>query len=127
MRANRGRDFGRERDRRFENGFGFPFAPFFYSDYYEGSDADYSESAPVTPPVQTRAARVMPAAPLPPPGDTLILENRDGQWMRIPTGAEMLKAATPTPIANAPATNSQAAHTDTTSTETARAPLPPAV
>jgi hypothetical protein len=125
VRANRGGDLHRG-GRRFENGFGFPFAPFFYSDYYEGSDADDSKFAPEAPDVQTRVAQAPPPAQPPPPGDTLILENHDGQWVRIPTGAEMLKAAA-RPTADAPATNSQVSHPDDASTEPARAPMPPAV
>lgn len=123
VRANRGGDLDHRGGRRFENGFGFPFAPFFYSEYYSGSDADYDD-APGSP---THVTLPQSPAPPPPPGDSLILENHDGQWVRIPTGAEMLKAATSTAIANAPASNSQSAKVGTASTNIDRSPLPPAV
>jgi len=127
FRANRDGEFNNRGGRRFENGFGFPFAPFFYPDYDSGSDADYSDAVPETPPVQTHVVQVPPPAPPPPPGDTLILENRNGQWVRIPSGAEMVNAAGSTQMENPPAGRIQAGNAPMAASETASPPLPPAV
>jgi hypothetical protein len=129
VRANRGGDFNHRGGRRFENGFGFPFAPFFYPDYYDGRDADYdyNEAAPEAPPVQTRPVQVTPPAPPPPPGDTLILENHDGQWVRIPTGAERLKVGASAQDKNVPEANSQVVNEETAASKAFARRLPPAV
>jgi hypothetical protein len=126
FRVSRGGDFDRQSGRRFENGFGFPFAPFFYPDYYSGGDADYRDAAPEAQPTQTHVVQ-QPPAPPPPPGDTLILENHDGQWVRIPIGAEMVKASASAKVENSAGTGLQAANAEVAVSEISRAPLPPAV
>src|SRR5690348_13220889 len=84
-RASHGGEFNRQGGRRFENDFGFPFVPFLYPDYYPDGDLDYSAPAKEPPPMQARMARpYQPPTPPPTPGDTLVLENRNGQWVRIP-------------------------------------------
>jgi hypothetical protein len=141
VRANRGGgEFNREGRRRFEDGFGFPFAPFYYPDYfypdydYYNTDLDYRDRAPLDPPNQTRPAVVyQPPAPPPVPGDPLILENHDGRWVRIPTGGELVNAAIPPNSAADPGPTPKAQGTSakTTGTEPpgpAPSPaLPPAV
>jgi hypothetical protein len=127
LRADRGGNVNHQGGRRFENGFGFPYAPFFYADYYPEDDADYSGEPPNTLQVQTRLAAVQPPAPPPPPGDTLILENHDGQWVRIPTGAEMMKAAVSPQPQTVSATKPQMANAETASAKASVSPLPPAV
>jgi hypothetical protein len=131
-RANRsGGKFNRQGRRRFEDGFGFPFAPFYYPDYdYYDSDLDYNSPAPLDPPNQTRPAQIyQPPTPQPVPGGPLILEYHDGRWVRIPTGGEMVNAAIPASAAAAPAPTpkTQGTAAKTTETEPPGPPLPPAV
>ena len=142
VRADRGGEFNREGRRRFfDDGFGFPFAPFYYpgyfSDGYDGyydSDLDYRAAEPLDPPVQTRPAQVyQPPTPPPVPGDSLILENHDGKWVRIPTGGELVNAAAsssaaavPAPSAKAPVTAPKAIEMEPPSSVPSP-PLPPAV
>jgi hypothetical protein len=62
---------------------GFPFYPFYDSDYEpvtseESSPAHVMVAQPEQPPV-----------PVASPVEALILENRDGQWVRIPTGSHL--------------------------------------
>jgi hypothetical protein len=128
LRANRGGEFGRQNRRRFENGFGFPFAPFFYPDYYPNNDMDYSAPVPEAPPTPSRMVQPYQApAPPPIPGNTLILENQDGQWVRIPTGGELSIAAKSPKADSSPSSNSHAANPEATGTEPPRPALPPAV
>jgi hypothetical protein len=135
FRANRGGNFDRQGGRRFENGFGFPFAPFFYADDYLGSDADYSDFAAGARPTQARVMQPPAPVPPPPPGDTLILENHDGQWVRIPTGAEMAKVAASSNVEGLSGSSSQTASASASQTAKAEAQfadaaspaLPPAV
>jgi hypothetical protein len=138
LRASRGGEFDRQGRRRFEDGFGFPFAPFYYPDYfYDGyydSDLDYDSPEPLDPPIQPRPMQVyQPPAPPPVPGDSLVLENHDGRWVRIPTGGELVNAAIP-PSADAepgPTPKSHGTAAKTTETEPPTPPpspaLPPAV
>ncbi|HTC64387.1 MAG TPA: hypothetical protein VK709_16225 [Candidatus Saccharimonadales bacterium] len=139
VRANRGGgEFNRQGRRGFEDGFGFPFAPFYYPDYFDGgfydgyydSDLDYRDPAPLDPPVQTRMPQVY-QSPAPPsvPGDSLILENHDGRWVRIPTGGELVNAATPPGAGAVPAPSPKAPGIapKTAETEPPGPPLPPAV
>src|SRR5579864_589953 len=86
-----GRDrFDRANRRRFLNDSSFPFPPYFYPDFYPYDESDYGPAAPPTPPVQL----VVPQPPQPPapaasPVEPLLLENHNGQWVRVPTGSEM--------------------------------------
>ncbi|HEX3377582.1 MAG TPA: hypothetical protein VHS29_12020, partial [Candidatus Acidoferrales bacterium] len=133
VRGSRGGEFNREGRHRFEDGFGFPFAPFYYPDYfydgYDGyydSDLDNRNSAPLDPQVQTRPQQVyQPPAPPPVPGDPLILENRDGRWVRIPTGGELMNAAVPPSAASDPTPTPKAHGTAAKTTETEPPSLPP--
>jgi hypothetical protein len=82
--------FDRPNRRRFLNDFAFLFPPYFYPDFYPGDEFDYGPAAPPTPPVQV----VVPQPPQPPapaasPVEPLLLENHNGQWVRVPTGSEM--------------------------------------
>ena len=64
---------------------GYFFYPFYDSDY-DYYDSDYE---PVEPP--DKAVHAQPeqeSVPIAHPAESLILENRDGQWVRIPTGTQ---------------------------------------
>ncbi len=86
-RGGRGfRHFGR-RGRFIGPGYvGYPY-PYFWTDegYYEGSPAPPSSPTQivVVPPPAP------PAAPPAPPAPSLMLEYRDGHWVRVPTGTEV--------------------------------------
>jgi len=80
--SGRGRLVGPARHRH-SNDYIF-FYPFYDSDYDY-----YSDYEPVEPP--DKAVHVQPdqeAVPIAHPAESLILENRDGQWVRIPTGTQ---------------------------------------
>jgi hypothetical protein len=84
-----GRDeFDRPHQRRFLNDSAILF-PYFYAD----DEFDYGSVAPEAPPVQVVLQQ--PQQPPQPPGPAanpvqpLLLENHNGQWMRVPTGSEM--------------------------------------
>jgi hypothetical protein len=128
LRASRGGELNRQGRRRFENDFGFPFVPFLYPDYYPDSDLDYSPPAQEEPPMQARMVQPYQApTPPPAPGDTLILENHNGQWVRIPTGGELMNAAKSAASDTGPSSSAQTANPETTQTEPPRPALPPAV
>jgi hypothetical protein len=60
---------------------GFPFYPYYDSDY-----------EPVTPESPVNVVAAQPEelpVPVASPVEALILENRDGQWVRIPTGSHL--------------------------------------
>jgi len=81
-----GRDgFARRNARRFLNDSAFLF-PYLYPD----DEFYYGPVAPEPLPVQT----VVPQPPQPPapaasPVEPLLLENHNGQWVRVPTGSQM--------------------------------------
>lgn len=76
------------------NGYGSAFlaAPYFYPDY--GPDLLPPEEEPIFVPVQP-APPPAPPAPAAPPAESLLLENRGGQWVRIPTGNNVPAVAEP--------------------------------
>lgn len=60
-----------------------PF-PYLYPDY------DYEPVAPEVIPVQVVVAPpALPPVPAAAPVDSLLLENRGGQWVRVPTGGQL--------------------------------------
>jgi hypothetical protein len=72
-------------------GSGFLLPSYFYPDDYLGYDYDEESDRPQSPPVQVVVA---PPAPPPvpaagPPVESLLLEYRDGQWVRVPTGGQL--------------------------------------
>jgi hypothetical protein len=84
-----GRDgFDRLNRRRFLNDSGFLF-PYFYGD----DEFDYGPVPPPAPPVQVVLPQPQqppqPPAPAASPVEPLLLENHNGQWVRVPTGSEM--------------------------------------
>ncbi len=86
--------FDRPNRRRFLNDSAFLFPPLFYPDYYPGDDFDYGAVEPQAAPVPAPTVQVVlsqPQAPAPPasPVEPLLLENHNGQWVRVPTGSEM--------------------------------------
>jgi hypothetical protein len=87
------RGFARSHERRFLNDSGFLFPPYFYPDFYPGDEFDYGPAAPETPPAPPVQVFVpqppQPPAPAASPVEPLLLENHNGQWVRVPTGSEM--------------------------------------
>lgn len=85
--------FDRPNRRRFLNDSGFLFPPVFYPDYYPGDEFDYGPVAQQGPPAPTVQVVVpqpaQPPAPAASPVEPLLLENHNGQWVRIPTGREV--------------------------------------
>jgi hypothetical protein len=84
-----GRDgFDRPNQRRFLNDSAFLF-PYFYAD----DEFDYGPVAPEAPPVQVVLQQPQqppqPPAPAASPVESLLMENHNGQWVRVPTGSEM--------------------------------------
>ena len=75
--------FARSHRRRFSNESGFLFPLYFYPD----DEIDNEPVAPETPPTPMVVAQ--PASPVSSPIESLVLENREGQWVRVPTGNEM--------------------------------------
>jgi hypothetical protein len=61
---------------------GFPFYPFYDSDYEPVTSEESPANVVVAQPQQ-------PPVPVASPVEALILENRDGQWVRIPTGSHL--------------------------------------
>jgi hypothetical protein len=62
--------------------------PYFYAD----DEFDYGTVAPEAPPVQVVITQPQqppqPPAPAASPVEPLLLENQNGQWVRVPTGTE---------------------------------------
>jgi hypothetical protein len=86
--------FARPMRRGFFNGAGFLSVPYYYPDYDYDYEAGpyYDEPAPrvvIAPPPAQAAAR--------PAVEPLLLEYRDGQWVRVPTGNDV--PASPQPAA----------------------------
>jgi hypothetical protein len=118
---------GRERQRRFLNDSAFLFPPYFYPWY----EYDYGPVSPEAPqeiaPVLMVAPQPAPPAPAPAPSTPLLLENHDGQWVRIPTGNEIPVAPQPAKQEMASAsTNARSGYVELPVAAPA-APLPPAV
>lgn len=80
--------FDRPSRRRFLNDSAFLF-PYFYGD----DEFDYGPVPPEAPPVQVVLPQPQqppqPPAPAASPVEPLLLENQNGQWVRVPTGSEM--------------------------------------
>jgi hypothetical protein len=75
-------DIARQGQRRFLNNSAYLFPPYFYDD---GID-----EGPGGPQVQVSVSQsAQPPAPPAKPIEPLLLENRDGQWVRVPTGSQM--------------------------------------
>ncbi len=83
-----GRDgFDRPNQRHFLNDSAFLF-PYFYAD----DEFDYGQAAPEVAPVQIVIPQPQqppqPSAPAASPVRPLLLENQNGQWVRVPTGSD---------------------------------------
>jgi hypothetical protein len=79
-------------------GRGFPgsaFLPFPYYPYYypEDNSGYWPPAAPANPPYQVVVAPPAQPTPPAPPVQPLLMEERAGQWVRVPTGAELPTAA----------------------------------
>jgi len=78
-------EFARQGQHRFLNNSAYLFPPYFYDD-----GIDDGPAGPQEPQVQVSISEpVQPPAPPAKPIEPLLLENRDGQWVRVPTGSQM--------------------------------------
>ncbi len=76
---------GRRAERRGSNGL------FFYPDYFFDDYEPYAEGAQEQPPVQQVVIQQPVQQPQQPPVkpiEPLVLEERNGQWMRVPIGSQ---------------------------------------
>lgn len=107
------------------NNSAFWFPPYFYP--YD--DYDYETDYPTPPVVQPLAAQPVASAPAPAPAEPLLLENRNGEWVRVPTGSEIPVASQPaSPQSDsASASNSRPGFVELPVAAAPLAPLPPAV
>jgi hypothetical protein len=88
-------------------GWGYLPDPYYYPDDESGY---WPPAAPPYPPYQILMA---PPAPPSPPVEPLLIEDRGGQWVRVPTGTQLPIATqgqpqTPTQTSSAPAASSAA-------------------
>jgi hypothetical protein len=78
--------------RRSWNNSGYLFPPYSYSN----DEFDSEPVAPEEPPVQVIVSPPhQPPAPPAKPIEPLLLENRDGLWVRVPTGSQMQTIQSP--------------------------------
>jgi hypothetical protein len=85
-RGERGKIVRRGGRRGYYGGYGYGYLPGYYPyDYPDG----YEQEAP--PPEQPPVVVEYPPQPPPPPAppvESLLLEYKNGQWVRVPTGAQ---------------------------------------
>jgi len=79
--SGRARLVGPARHRR-SNGYIYPF----YDSDYDYDDSDYEPVEPANKAVHAQPEQE--SVPTAHPAESLILENRNGQWVRIPTGTQ---------------------------------------
>jgi hypothetical protein len=112
----------RRTQRRYFDGSSYLWPPYYYSD-------DEWEDDPDAPPVETVVVQHAPApAPesAPKPSEPLVLENRNGEWVRIPTGNQISIASSKKADATS-APTARSGFVETTPTVPLVAPLPPAI
>lgn len=116
---------GRQIHRRLLNNSVFWIPPYFYP--YD--DYDYETNSPAPPPVQPLAAQPVASAPPPAPVEPLLLENRNGEWVRVPTGSEIPVAPPPTSTQpdSANASNPRPGFVELPAAAAPPPPLPPAI
>jgi len=83
-------------------GWGFLPGPYYYPEDQSGY------WPPAAPPYQPYQVVVAPPAPPAPPVEPLVMEDRGGQWVRVPTGTQ-LPTATQAQATSAPTSSSPAA------------------
>ena len=79
----------------------------FLPDPYDYPEDDSGYWPPASPPYHPYPVAVAPPAPPAPPVEPLLMEDRGGQWVRIPTGTE-LPIAAPAQAASAQPSSSSA-------------------
>jgi hypothetical protein len=85
FRIRGGAGLAHSSERRIFNHSGFLFPPYFYPDEFD-NEADLPEA----PPESAVLAQPAPSpAPAVSPVEPLLLENHDGQWVRVPTGSQL--------------------------------------
>jgi hypothetical protein len=105
---------------RFSNGYPFLFPPYFYP--------DYGPAETETPPDQYVAAQLAPPpAPAANPVEPLVLENRGGQWVRIPNASQMPTNPLSTNSVPTLASNPQSGVAAPVAAAPPLSPLPPAI
>jgi hypothetical protein len=118
--------FDRPNRRRFLNDSAFLF-PYFYAD----DEFDYGPVAPEALPVQAVLPQLQqppqPPAPTVRPVEPLLLENHNGQWVRVPTGSEMPAIPQSTKPDSAKASASNPGFVELPATAPPLPALPPAV
>lgn len=115
--------FVREAQRRLLNEYPYWFPYFYPGDDY---DDDYAQlPPPEAAPVALAAAPVQMAAP--PPAAPLLLENQNGQWVRVPTGNELPVASQPVTTQSTVAVPASPGYVELPQAAAPAAPLPPAV
>lgn len=95
----------------------------YYPDY---DSAGYEPIPPEAPPIQILVeGSPQPAAPAAVPAESLLLENRDGRWVRIPTGGQLpVQSVQPD---SAQASNAGSSATSREETAQPSPALPPAI
>jgi hypothetical protein len=117
-----GRGAEREGHHRFFNRGGFFYPAYFY--YDDGFDGQPDQ--PVRPHFQP-VAQTAAEAPLPPakPVEAMLLEKRNGEWVRIPTGSQTAVASTSKP-ASTHTSGTRSGIIEPAATAAPAAKLPPA-
>jgi hypothetical protein len=121
-------ELGRQAQHRFLNNGVYLYPPFFYPD---DEESDYEPVSPEAYPVPQGSSIQMVAAPsasaaVASPVEPLLLENRGGQWVRIPTGNQMAISQSGKPDLAQPS-SPQPGPTDSTETAPPVPELPPAI
>jgi hypothetical protein len=110
--------------RHFIDNSGFLFFPYFYTDADSEDKKDKPEPAPVQVLVGAPAPSPAPAAHTVEP---LVLENRDGKWVRIPTGNQLPTISPSTQPASAKVSSPHPGITELPEVVAPLPKLPPAV
>jgi hypothetical protein len=101
---------------------------FFFPYYFPDGELDYGPAEQQAAPVQMLMPQpAQAAAPAASPIEPLLMEKQDGQWVRLPTGGEMLTDAPAAKSSAPPTSNAHPGITEPAEITPPVAPLPPAV